>query len=155
MVLSKVVSTSMPAVYFVSMRISSNSVFRSKWNVQKHRRNSEYCFSCSITLNQFFLHPSFTWSSWIPMRWKSSSFSSSFLAGRWRLTTEIPMFASLYHLFCGFKNVQKQPCVCVLQKRCSLKCCKIYRKTRASESIFNKVKLATLLKKDFGVGVFQ
>ena len=25
-------------------------------------------------------------------------------------------FTSLYHLFCGFKNAQKQPCVCALQK---------------------------------------
>ena len=55
------------------------------------------------------------------------------------------MFASLYHLFCGFKNAQKQPCVSVLQNRCSSKCCKIYRKTL--------VPLATLLKKDTGVRV--
>ena len=31
--------------------------------------------------------------------------------------------------------------------KCSSKCCKIYRKTRVPESVFNKVKLATLLKK--------
>ena len=62
------------------------------------------------------------------------------------------MFASLYHLFCGFKNAQKQPCVSVLQNRCSSKCCKIYRKTLVPES-FNKVQLATLLKKDSGVRV--
>ena len=103
----------------------------------------------------FILHPYFTWSSWIPMRWKSSSFSSSFLHGRWRLTTEIPIFASLYHLFCSFKNPQKQPCVCVLPKRCYSKFCKIHRKTHVPESIFNKVKLATLLKKDSGTRIFQ
>ena len=53
----------------------------------------------------------------------------------------------MYHLFCGFKNAQKPPHVCVLHKRCPSKCCKICRKARVLESIFNKVKLATLLKK--------
>ena len=53
-------------------------------------------------------------------------------------------FGSSYHLFCGFKNIQKQPCLCVLQKRCSSKCCKIYRKTHMPESLLNKVKLTTL-----------
>ena len=70
-----------------------------------------------------------------------------FFHGKCRLTTQIPIFASLYHLFCGFKNAQKQPRVCVLQKRCSSKCCKIYRKARVLESAFNKVMLATLFKK--------
>ena len=70
-----------------------------------------------------------------------------FLHGRWRLTIWVPIFASLYHLFCSSKNDQRRPCACVLHKRCSSKCCKIYRKTRVLESVFNKVKLATLLKK--------
>ena len=35
----------------------------------------------------FILHPYFTWSSRIPVRWKYSSFTCSFLRGRWRLTT--------------------------------------------------------------------
>ena len=60
----------------------------------------------------------------------------------------------MYHFFCGFKNAQKQPCLCDLQKRCSSKCCKVYRKTLVSESVYNKVKLATLLKKDSDTGVF-
>ena len=77
---------------------------------------------------------------------KYSSFSRSFLYGRWRLTKENAIFASLYHLFCGFKNAQKQPCVCVLQKMCFSKWWKIYRKTGVPESVFNKVKLATALK---------
>ena len=85
-------------------------------------------FFQSLKIN-FILYPYFTWSSWTPMRWTSSSFSRSFLHRRWRLTTEISIFASLYHLFCGFKNPQKQPEVCVLQKKCSSKCCEIYRKT--------------------------
>ena len=53
----------------------------------------------------------------------------------------------MYHLFCSFKNAQKPPCICVLHKRCPSKCCKIYRKTRAPQFIFNKVELTTLLKK--------
>ena len=99
------------------------------------------------------LHPYFRWSWWMPMRWKPSSFPSSFLHGRWRLTTVIPIFASLYHLFCGYENSQKQPCVCVLEKKCFSKCCKICRRTRVPESIFDKVKLATSLKKDSGTCV--
>ena len=63
-----------------------------------------------------------------------------FLHRRSRLNTKIP-------IFCSFKNAMKQPCVCVLQKKCSSKCCKICRKTRVPESVFNKVKLETLLKK--------
>ena len=81
------------------------------------------------------------------MRGKSSSFCSSFLHERWGLTTEIPIFISFYHLFCGFKNAQKQLYACVLQKRCSSKCFKIYRKPPVPESIFNNVRLATLIKK--------
>ena len=65
----------------------------------------------------------------------------------------------MYHLFCGFKNAQKPPHVCVLHKRCPSKCCKICRKVRVLESIFNKVKLATLLKKTltqvFSCGFFE
>ena len=63
-------------------------------------------------------------------------------------------FCTLNHFFCGFDNAQKQPCICVLQKRCSSKWCKIYRKASEPESIFNKVKLATLFKKDSGTIVF-
>ena len=37
-----------------------------------------------------------------------------FLHGRRKLIAEIPIFASLYHLFCGFKNAQRQSCVCGL-----------------------------------------
>ena len=44
-------------------------------------------------------------------------------------------------------NAQKQPCVCVSEKRCSSNCFKIYRKTCVTESIFNKIKFGTLLKK--------
>ena len=48
----------------------------------------------------------------------------------------------------------------VLWKRCSLKYCRIHRKTRVPESLFNKVAglrpqaSVTLLKKDSGTGVF-
>ena len=84
----------------------------------------------------FILHPYFTCSLLIPMRWKSSSFYSSFHHGSWRLTTEIPIFATLYHLFCGFKNAQKQPCVCVLQKRCSSKCCQIFTEKHVCRSLY-------------------
>ena len=35
----------------------------------------------------------------------------------------------------------------VLYKGYSSKCCKIYKKTRVPESIFNKLKLASVLKK--------
>ena len=63
-------------------------------------------------------------------------------------------FLHIESLFCGFNNAQKQPCICVLQKRCSSKWCKIYRKASEPESIFNKVKLATLFKKDSGTIVF-
>ena len=89
-----------------------------------------------LLYNNFILRSYFTWSSWIPLRWKSSSFPRSFLHGRWRLTTEIPIFASSYHLFCGFKNAQKQPCVCVLQKRCSSKCCQIFTEKHVCRSLF-------------------
>ena len=65
-----------------------------------------------------------------------------------RNSKEIPIFASLFHFFCVFKNAQKQPCVCVLQKKRSLKCCEIYRKSRMLESSFNKVNFAAVLKKD-------
>ena len=51
------------------------------------------------------LHPTSLF--YVAVRWESSSFSSRFFHGRWRLTTEIPIFTSLYHLFCGFKNAQK------------------------------------------------
>ena len=79
--------------------------------------------------------------------------TDGFLHGSCGLTPEVPIFASLYHLFCGFKNAQKQPYLCISQKRCS-KCCKTYRKTHVPKSIFNKVKLATLLKKESGTGAF-
>ena len=111
------------------------------------------CYS-QLPYISFILHTFFTWSSWILVRWKSSSFPSIFLHGRWRLATGIPISASLYHLFRGIKNAQNQPCVCVLQIRCSSKCCKIYRKTRVPVSIFNKLKPLTLLKEDFGTLVF-
>ena len=67
--------------------------------------------------------------------------------GTYWVTAEILIFASLYRLFCGFKNARKQLCVCVLQKRYSSKCCKICGKVRMPESFFNTVKLATFLKK--------
>ena len=56
-------------------------------------------------------------------------------------------FNIIVSLFCGFKNAQRQPCVCTLQKRCSSKCCKIYKKSLVPESIFNKNRLAALIKK--------
>ena len=82
----------------------------------------------------FILHPYFAWWSLIPMTLKHNSFSSIILCGRWRLTT--PIFASLYHLLCGFKNAQKQRCVFVLQKRCSSKCCQIFTEKHVCRSLF-------------------
>ena len=81
------------------------------------------------------------------MEWKSSCFFSSLLYRKWRLTAETPIYASLFHLFCGFKIAQKQPCGSVLLNRYSSKFCKTSWKTHVPESIFNKVNLASLLKK--------
>ena len=120
--------------------------------LSKKSLERQILFLFPITLHYFILHPNSTWSSWIPMKWKSSSFSCSFLHGRWRLTTEFPIFVSLCHLFCDFKNAQKQPCV--LQKRSYSKCYNICRKTRVPESIFDKIKLATFFKKGSSICVF-
>ena len=81
------------------------------------------------------------------MRWKSISFSNSFLHGRWRLTTEITIFTSLYHLFCGFQNAQMQPCICVLSKRCSSKFCQISTEKHVCWSLF-LIKLSLQLNKN-------
>ena len=40
-------------------------------------------------------------------------------------------------------------------KKVFFKCCKIYRKTRVPESVFNKVKLASLLREDSDTSVFS
>ena len=77
----------------------------------------------------------------------------SYILFSWKVTINhiYSYFASLRHFFLfffsGFKNAQRQQFKCVLQKRYSSKCCKIYRKTRVLESVFNKVKFETLLKK--------
>ena len=89
------------------------------------------------------------------MEWKSSSFSSSLLYRKRRFTAETLIYASLFHLFCGFRIAQKQPCGSLLLNRYSSKFCKIYGKTHVPESIFNKVNLASLLKRDSGAGVFR
>ena len=92
-------------------------------------------FFQSLKIN-YIPHPYFTWLSWLAMRWKTSSFSSIFIHAWWGLITEFPIFKSLYHLFCGFKNTQKQPCACVLQKWCSSKCCKIYKKNPTCTGVY-------------------
>ena len=64
----------------------------------------------------FILHPYFTWSSWIPMKSKSSSFPSSFLHGRCRLTTEIPISHHCITYFVVLRMVRSSN-VCVFYKR--------------------------------------
>ena len=52
-------------------------------------------------------------------------------------------FLFSYHvsLFCGFENAQKQPVVFFLQKKCSSKYCKIYRKPLVPQSFLIKLGL--------------
>ena len=42
---------------------------------------------------------------------KAQFFFLQFFSWKVKINHRIPIFASLYHLFCGFKNAQNQPCI--------------------------------------------
>lgn len=143
MVLSEVISTSMPALYFVLMKIYSTPVSRSKWIVQKLHRTDEFFgflnHSKLITPHIFILCDRRGY------RWGESLVHFAvvfFKEGEDKPHFHIIFISQdfyhiiVHYLFRGFKNAQKPPSIRALQKRCFWsfsKYCKVYRKTPVHE----------------------
>ena len=110
----------------------------SKTTIETTSLTWRFLLSLMLTLNMY--HTFFYVSIGYYACW-ASSFLSSFLHGRWRLITKIPIFIKLYHSLCGFENSQKKPVVFVLQKKCCSKYWKIGRKSLVPESFLIKLGL--------------